>query len=115
MISCQQLEHLKREPFPTFLTEDQSVIVSSMDKGEMVPSTTAFIFASTSARSEWQMRMTKSEVVLSETPKRLRASVIYPWDRQRCFHYTQMALRTLFDGFNAHSISEWTVLVLSAN
>lgn len=62
--------------FLTFLTEDQSVIVSRVDKGEMVPFTTAFILASTSVRSEWHIRMTKSEVVLSETPKRLKASVI---------------------------------------
>lgn len=61
----------------TFLIADQSVIVSRSEIGVGVPCTTVFIRDSMSFSSGEETRTTNIDVVVSDTPYRLRASVIY--------------------------------------
>jgi hypothetical protein len=76
--SCEPLlGQSKSESLQTFLIHGQSVSWMRELKGDNVPKTTAFILASTSVRSGEVTRMTNSAVVVSDTPYRLMASVIY--------------------------------------
>ena len=61
----------------TFLTAVQSVMLGSASSEESVPETRATMSCWTSSRSGEEMRTTMREVVLSDTPYRRMASLIY--------------------------------------
>jgi hypothetical protein len=93
----------------TFLIAAQSVMLSSLLRGEILPWTTASILFWTSERGCGPIRTTKSDVLASDTPYRLMASLI-------CSVVSADPAivqdpPTLFVGFRTQRTSEWIVFV----
>lgn len=94
---------------------DQSVTSFSWENGTKLPSTTLFIICSISPAGvdPASIRITNSEIVLSDTPYRLIASVIYP-NHSVNFLTEKAEGYTLFVGFRFQRTSECMVLVRKA-